>query len=146
MSARKRKPMGRPREISDEQIEKVLEDMGESGLSLKSACTAAGIAYPAVRQRIYSNERLSSLYSLSREEYLIHRVQELNRIVAEEPDVSRARLMCDNIKWEAARVMPKKYGDKIEVEHGGEIANMTDEQIDAKLAGYVAKLGLAGAP
>jgi hypothetical protein len=33
-------------------------------------------------------------------------------------DVSRAKLLCDNIKWEAARVSPKKYGDRIT--HGGD--------------------------
>jgi len=34
-------------------------------------------------------------------------------------DVQRARLMVDCIKWEAARVLPKEFGDKIQQEHTG---------------------------
>lgn len=54
------------------------------------------------------------MHARAREEYAEARVAEMQRIAETVEDVSRAKLLCDNIKWEAARVSPKKYGDRIE--------------------------------
>lgn len=42
-------------------------------------------------------------------------VDKMPEIVRTEEDVQRARLMCDNIKWTAARIKPKTYGDKLDL-------------------------------
>lgn len=49
-------------------------------------------------------------------------------------DVQVAKLKIDTMKWRAARMSPKKYGDRIEQVHSGTILQLTDEQIAAKLA------------
>lgn len=36
-------------------------------------------------------------------------------------NVAVARLQIDTIKWQASKLAPKKYGDKLDVNHGGEV-------------------------
>jgi hypothetical protein len=48
-------------------------------------------------------------------DYLRFKVEDMERIATTEPDVQRARLLCDNIKWEAQRVARHIYGDHIVV-------------------------------
>jgi hypothetical protein len=42
-------------------------------------------------------------------------VDNLDKIAREEPDVQRARLRCENIKWKVARRHASKYGDRLDV-------------------------------
>lgn len=42
-------------------------------------------------------------------------VDKLPEIAQNEPDVQRARLLSDNVKWAAARIKPRAYGDRIDV-------------------------------
>lgn len=101
--------------LSEECIASVIEKMG-GGLTLKDACGEAGIDYPNVVRRISDSENLKQLHTRAREDYAHFKVQQMHTIASDEGiDVKRARLMCDNIKWEAARVLPKVYGDKLEV-------------------------------
>jgi hypothetical protein len=56
-------------------------------------------------------------------------------------DAQRAKLMVDTRlrligKWNA-----KAYGDRQTIEHEGSMVGLTDEQLDAKLADMIAKLG-----
>lgn len=55
-------------------------------------------------------------------------------------DAGLGRLRVDALKWAASKLAPKKYGDKVEVEHTGEIAMLTQEQLDAKIAALSARL------
>jgi hypothetical protein len=36
-------------------------------------------------------------------------------------DAQLGRLRMDALKWAASKIAPKKYGDKVEVEHAGEV-------------------------
>ena len=45
-------------------------------------------------------------------EYAEARVAEMQNIAETVEDVARAKLMCDNIKWETARVAPKNTATK----------------------------------
>lgn len=36
-------------------------------------------------------------------------------------DAQLGRLRMDALKWAASKIAPKKYGEKVEVEHGGEV-------------------------
>lgn len=48
--------------------------------------------------------------------------------------MQRSRLRVDARKWMAGKLRPKKYGDRIEVEHSGEMQVTTKEQRDAAVA------------
>ena len=64
-------------------------------------------------------EGLADMHARAREEYAEAKVEEMQNIAETVEDVARAKLLCDNIKWETARVAPKKYGDKVQNEHTG---------------------------
>ena len=87
------------------------------GIPIVQSCRDLGIT----RSKLYTaidRECLWDMHARAREEYAEARVQEMQNIAETVEDVSRAKLLCDNIKWEAARVSPKKYGDRIT--HGGD--------------------------
>jgi len=88
-----------------------------NGIPIVQSCRDLGIT----RSKLYTaidREGLGDMHARAREEYAEARVQEMQNIAETVEDVSRAKLLCDNIKWEAARVSPKKYGDRIT--HGGD--------------------------
>ena len=105
--------------ITDEKIIELISEMGETGVSLKAVCDKHGLVYRTIMNRIRSTEELAALDARSRADYVRVRARELNEIAVSEPDVARARLMCDNIKWEAARVLPKEFGDRMLNTHEG---------------------------
>lgn len=44
------------------------------------------------------------------------------RVLTGEYDPQAARVAIDALKWAAGKMQPKKYGDKIDVNHGGGLA------------------------
>jgi hypothetical protein len=42
-------------------------------------------------------------------------VDKMHEIAATEPDVNRARLKVDTIKWTASKIKPRMYGDKLDI-------------------------------
>lgn len=100
--------------LPEVDIEAIIERIS-SGSTLKKSCELSGVDYVNVVKRIHASESLKQLYACAREGYTHYRVQEMHDIAADKDiDPQRARLMVDCIKWEAARVIPKQYGDKIE--------------------------------
>ena len=59
-------------------------------------------------------------------------------------DPQRDRLRVDARKWVASKLAPKRYGDKLELEHSGSI-NLTPEHRRAEIDKLLAKRGLADA-
>jgi len=111
---------GRPEKYKPELLKELIAQMVD-GQSLKQICDAAGLVYRVIWGRIQADEGLSLLYARARQDYIHARVASMDTIAMTEPDVQRARLRCDNIKWEAARVLPKDYSDKLNLTHGGNI-------------------------
>jgi hypothetical protein len=107
--------------ISDDQLVEVIERIAEDGITLKASCKIFGFEYTNVIKRIRANESLKELLAHAREDYAASLVAEMHEIAKTEPDVQRARLMCDNIKWEAARIASKLYGDRISAEVSGTV-------------------------
>jgi hypothetical protein len=114
---------------SEKQLVGVLNLMGRKAISLKEAAKLRKIPYEGLKWRIAESASLTNLYARTREDYLDERVEMLNETALSEPDVQRARLLCDNLKWIAAKVLPKKYGELARIEHtgrdGGQLA-LTD--------------------
>lgn len=99
--------------VSDEHIEEIIEAMGVEGTPLKRVCEDHRVSYMAVIHRIMRNPRLTVLDRAAREQFLRLQIRRMNEIVETEEDPQKARLMCDNLKWEIARVIPREYGDRI---------------------------------
>lgn len=106
--------------INSESIKQALEMMAE-GNTLKHCCAELELNYMAVWKTIHADDELLELYARAREAYAHSKVQQIHDVALSEPDVQRARLICDNIKWEACKVLPKVYGDKVETKHSGDI-------------------------
>ena len=49
----------------------------------------------------------------------------------------RSQIRIDARKWMAGKLRPKKYSDKLEIEHSGSIDNVSKEQRDAAVAAAI---------
>lgn len=58
-----------------------------------------------------------------------------------------ARVRIDTRKWVLAKMMPKVYGDKLDLNHSGDIAvkAIPDDRLESRLADILGKAGIAGA-
>lgn len=127
----------------------IILGMLADGIPIVRSCRDLGVN----RSELYiamDREQLADMHARAREEYAEARVEEMQNIAETIEDVGRAKLLCDNIKWESARVAPKKYGEKVTQEltgpNGGPIRT-TRELTDAELAAIAAGggTGTAGA-
>jgi predicted transcriptional regulator len=131
---------------SREQVIEAIQRLA-NGTPLVNVCRDMGIPRSTLYYVINNDSDLLDMLARAREEYAEARVCEMQEIAETVEDVGRARLMCDNIKWEAARMAPKKYGDRtaIDVDGSLNISNMSDEDLNDKLANLLAKAGTPGA-
>ena len=81
------------------------------------------------RKTIYKwkreNEAFGNNYARARDTRADARADRIDAIVdkveSDELPSDRARVMIDAIKWMAGKEAPKRYGDKVEVEHSGNV-------------------------
>ena len=99
-----------------EQVKQAIALTATLGKSLRDCCQRVGIAYARAYVLINAHPPLIKQWNAARVDYLRLKVEEMEDIAADTSiDVQRARLMCDNIKWEAQRVARHIYGDHIVV-------------------------------
>lgn len=120
-----------------------------SGESLLSFCKAKGFPYVTVLDWIGADPARTENYARAREaraEMVFESLDEVSEqaVTAETAvEVAGLRLKADNIKWKLARMAPKKYGDKVDVNHSGAIArpvtDLTDDELAAIAAGRSAR-------
>lgn len=94
-------------------------------------------AWSTVCRWLEGNEEFRKNYARAREMAMDLMVEEILAIaddetedwfmtkkgaVVDETAIGRSRLKIDARKWVMAKMLPKKYGDKVEVEHSGEVA------------------------
>lgn len=60
-------------------------------------------------------------------------------IVIDSEAVQRSRLRVETRKWQASKLAPKKYGERLDLNHSGAVQSLSDEQLDARLASLMAK-------
>ncbi len=53
----------------------------------------------------------------------------------------RSQLRVDARKWMAGKLKPKKFGDKIDLNHSGSIQQLSEDALDARLAVLLGKTG-----
>ena len=111
--------MGRPRVISDEQICDLLAKHA-TGVPLHQCLreSSLSVTYRAIKERIEKSESLTTQYANARADYADAKVSQMYDYAMNEPEIPRARLLCDIVKWEVAKVLPKLYGDKIQAVDG----------------------------
>jgi hypothetical protein len=130
---------GRPRNpnITDAVIADAIESVA-NGVSLVSYCNKNGLCKGTILHRIDQSQELIDRYARAREELVEHLVGELDDIAKEHADnPAIAKLLCDIRKWIASKLMPKKYGDRVEQEvsvRAKSVKEMTDDELNAIIA------------
>ena len=70
----------------------------------------------ALNQQIYvalrKDPQLAQNYAHAKAHGIEARLDRAREVACSEPDVQRARLITDLDKWEASKLLPKKYGDR----------------------------------
>jgi hypothetical protein len=130
---------------SPEQVatakERVCKEIAE-GMSLRSICAAEDMpSVETVRVWLIDDGEFSVQYARAREEQADYYADEIIDIADAAKDANLARLQIDARKWKASKLQPKKYGDKIDLNHSGAIEHLTDEQLESKLAILLGKAG-----
>lgn len=86
-------------------------------------------------------EGFAAQYARAREAQAEHYAEEIITIADTEEDANRARVRIDARKWTASKLLPKRYGDRVELEHSGSIQTVSDEQLDKRLAELMGRTG-----
>lgn len=113
--------------FSEEQVathKATICDRISNGESLRAICSDAGMpAASTVFLWLDEDATFSEHYARAREAQADALFDEILSIADEEKeDVQRSRLRVDARKWMAGKLKPKKYGDKLELEHGGQVS------------------------
>ena len=134
-----------PPDTRAEVLEKVFELIDE-GKSLRQACSEVGFPRKTVEGWVESDPDLSAQYERARanradklfEEILsiadtvqvgtVETLKEWGVEVKTADMIEHRRLQIDARKWVLGKMAPKKYGDKVELEHSGEIKS--GEKVD----------------
>lgn len=128
--------MGRPSEFTQECADQICEHLAD-GRSLRDICMDADMpARSTVFKWLGQNQTFADQYARAREAQADLMADEILEIAddsthdtkytdsGEQPNaewISRSRLRVDARKWLASKMAPKKYGDRIEQNHSGEI-------------------------
>lgn len=121
------KPVGRPSKFTQELADKICERIA-NGESLRSICADKGMPDKATVHRwCAESSEFCDQYAHAREgqaEFYADEIIEISD-TATSDDVAVARLRVDARKWYAAKLAPKKYGDKLTTEHTGTVGIVT---------------------
>jgi hypothetical protein len=145
--------MGRPstftQEIADEICEQLIEGMSLRSICLSDEMPSAGtvcrwLAADADFREQYERAREAQADTLADEmldiaddgtnDWMERKDSEDQSLGWRENGeaIGRSRLRLDTRKWIASKLKPKKYGDKLDVEHGGKVtvtAGQHDEDL-----------------
>lgn len=145
MSETKR-PVGRPSKYSPELAEYICNQIA-NGMSLRQVCTDETMPNKSTVMRwLAEDTQFCDQYARAREQQMDLYADEIIEIAdSAEPEsgaVQKARLQIDARKWLAAKLYPKKYGDKTEVSASMEVKNTVADLTDEQLRQQAAELGI----
>ena len=121
--AKAKRPIGRPSSYSKETADKICDQIAR-GMSLRAICLSDDMpATSTVCLWLSKDPEFSEQYARAREEQADTFVGQIIDIADNVPpdsaEVAKAKLQIDTRKWIAAKLAPKKYGDRLEL--GGDM-------------------------
>jgi predicted DNA-binding protein YlxM (UPF0122 family) len=111
-------------------IESVCEQIS-NGVSLRTACIGFNISHQACLDAINKTELTKEKYAKARNSNAHFHAESILDKINEEPErcketdkidpawVQLQRLKVDTLKWTASKMLPKTYGDKLDVTSNG---------------------------
>jgi hypothetical protein len=123
--------------ISEKQREMILQCL-EDGLSLRKACVKAEVARPAAVLDIARTDiQFGEQYARAREAGYLARA---DRLRDDAWDMSipadHKRIICDVQRWELSKMLPKLFGERLDLVHSGSVARtdqLTEDELRAVL-------------
>lgn len=129
--------IGRPSSYSQENADSICDHIA-SGKSLVSWCQEAGRpSYTSVMRWLEAHESFRESYARARQDQADYLAEEIVQIADDGKNdtyfdedghertnqdvIARSRLRVDARKWYASKLAPKKYGEKVEAMHSGNI-------------------------
>jgi len=118
-----------------------------SGDSLRAWCIANGFALMTVNDWIDADKNRSVHYARARNDRadaIFEALDDVSEKAARAEyavEVQGLRLMADNIKWKLARMNPKKFGDRLNLDADVTVNQLSPEERAARIAALTAKLG-----
>lgn len=146
---------GRPTDYTPEIAEAICEHIA-NGRSLVTYCKENDVSYVTVMRWLNAKEEFRNNYTRAREDQANFLAEEILRIsddglndtytdregnvVVNQDVIARSRLRVDSRKWYASKMLPKKYGEKIQTEHSGEMTvraktDVSDDELATIAAG-----------
>lgn len=115
-------PRGRPSIYSQELADRICERL-VAGESIRAICSDDGMpTWPAISKWLNEKPEFAIQYARAREDQAEALADRIIEIADDESiDAHHKRIMVDARKWVAAKLKPKRYGDKAEVEHSGSV-------------------------
>ena len=114
------------------------------GNSLRKVCEAKDMPSVSTVYEWHSKyPEFSEQYARAKEDSAdsdADRIEEIaEKVLDGEYEPAQARTAIDAYKWTAGKKRPKRYGDKIQTEHSGNVGvtDLTDEQLDNKLKALI---------
>lgn len=145
---------GRPSDYTDELAELICLRLAE-GESLRSVCRDDGMpSKQAVLRWLARNEQFRAQYVRAKEEGAEAIAEEMFDIADDGTNdwmekldkdgeaigyqlngehVQRSKLRIDTRKWYLSKILPKKYGDRIQHDQSITVKSLSDEEIDKRL-------------
>jgi len=122
------KKIGRPSTYTEEMATTICERIAD-GESLRKICNEPDMPpKKTVLAWLKVHEDFRTQYAQARDEQADALFDETLHIADTEEDWQRARLRIDTRKWVAGKLRPKKYGDKVDVEHTGGLTVVFDSK------------------
>lgn len=122
-----------------EQQQEILRRIAE-GESLRAVCRSPGMPAPSTVVSWCADPEFDEQYTRAtnmRADVYFDRLDDVSDEAVEADSgikVQGLRLKADNIKWQLARMAPKKYGDKLDLNHSGEMRFTRIEKVVVKPA------------
>jgi len=146
---------GRPPSYTKAKADAICFEISTTSKSILSICKELNIGYRTVMRWISENEEFRQAYARAKEDQADVLAEEIISIADESHSdllavdewgnrienkefVNRSRLRIDARKWVAAKLKPKKYSDKVDVNHSGGITN-TNITVTPEEAKQIAK-------
>lgn len=115
-------PAGRPTDYGDEVVDLICARLAV-GESLNRICKDADMpAMSTVFGWLSKHPEFVEKYTRAREAQAESHADQLVEI-ADNPDIdaNHKRIMVDARKWVASKLKPKRYGDKLDLDHSGNV-------------------------
>ena len=127
------KKVGRPGLYCQKMADKICSLMSE-GRSLRSIAGKSGVPSPqAIRKWLNEKPEFVAQYKRAMDERANYYAEEIVDLADNSTDPKKTRLQIEARKWVACKLLPKKYGDKLDITARDETPPVTREEMVAMM-------------